>query len=233
MAIVLCDKGHYYDDVMNTKCPVCMRSCNFDDVSRMQKVLEGEEMNRLAMEYVRKSAGTNSSMEVHPQIAESEILLKDQNKNNLEKQIIDEKQQDAERNRKFQDDDEKTVGIYSYGKEKSYVTGWIVCVEGRLQGKHFALFSGFNRIGKGLQNDISLLGGKGQIAEQDHFSIVYEERGNRFYLIPQNGTVEVEGMNIGKTIQLHTSEDLVIGEERFVFIAFCEDGRSWQTWRYK
>lgn len=129
---------------------------------------------------------------------------------------------------KVEMDDEKTVGIYSVNAAVKKVCGWIVCMSGELQGKDFPLYTGFNRIGSGFDNDI-VIKNDSNIEKKEHASIVYENKKNTFYIVPQEANfVYVNGELKTNACEIKSSDTMEIGETKFTFIAFCVGERKWE-----
>ena len=106
--------------------------------------------------------------------------------------------------------DEKTIGFASDRKKDYFVTGWAVCTEGPERGRAYSLYYGYNTINKDC-------------------SIIYEDRKNKFFLIPEeHGTTMLNECEIQKVTELHTGDTIRTGESRLEFVAFCRDERKWE-----
>lgn len=124
-------------------------------------------------------------------------------------------------------DEGLTIGVYSDFHGNDFVTGWIVCVDGPDKGRDYRLHQGYNRVGRGMNMDIcpenDLL-----ISRSNHCSIVYEEKKNQFYFIPEPGQISYLNQNLAETVsQLKTGDTFQIGKSEFEFVAFCREGRRW------
>lgn len=106
--------------------------------------------------------------------------------------------------------DEKTIGFASERKKDYFVTGWAVCTEGPERGRTYSLYFGYNTINKNC-------------------SIIYEDRKNKFFLIPEEHViVTINESEINKVTELHTGDIIRIGENKLEFVAFCRDDRKWE-----
>lgn len=109
-----------------------------------------------------------------------------------------------------EDVDEKTIGFSTDRRRDYFVTGWMVCVEGTERGRVFNLYYGYNSIGK-------------------YCSVIYEDRKNRFYVMPDEHRVTLHNeCEIEKITELHTGDSIRVGECKMEFIAFCKDDRRWE-----
>lgn len=79
------------------------------------------------------------------------------------------------------DEDGKTIGIYSGARGNDYVTGWLVCLKGPEKGRDYRLHHGFNRVGRGLGMDVAIMDDPA-VSRDCHCSVVYDGVGNRFSL---------------------------------------------------
>ena len=74
--------------------------------------------------------------------------------------------------KRSENEDDKTVGIYSRFTGNDFVTGWLVCTKGAERGRDYRLHYGFNRIGRGLMMDVCILEDE-MISRNMHCSVVY------------------------------------------------------------
>ena len=124
-------------------------------------------------------------------------------------------------------DDQKTVGLFARQSGKDFVTGWLVCTEGKEKGRDYRLHNGNNWIGRSFRMDVCVVDDS-LISRENHATIVYDYRSNRFFLTPGKGTVtRVNGETLVKARELKKRDEIALGESKFVFIPFCEEGCSW------
>lgn len=125
-----------------------------------------------------------------------------------------------------------------------YTTGWLVCADGPEKGRDYRLKFGFNRIGR--RHDLEVCIFEDQAISRDvHCSLVYEEKGNTFYLVPGEGTatymlVQEELLDSSGKISRGTREEILtepailhagdrfrIGGTMLEFIPYCREGVAW------
>ena len=126
------------------------------------------------------------------------------------------------------DDDQKTIGLYSDLRGNDLVTGWIVCVEGPERGRDHRLFHGFNRIGRGAGMQISIEADP-SVSRSNQCAVVYDSRGNTFYLVPEKGNqVLLNGNPLRMPAELKAGDLITIGHGIYEFVPFCREGRVWE-----
>lgn len=113
--------------------------------------------------------------------------------------------------------------------EAYFVTGWLVCISGPDTGHCFNLFHGYNTAGRSQENRICLEKDN-MIDEEVHFSIIYDDRKNRFFLLPEStlGSVYLNGQLQTEAVQIYTGNIIQAGNTEFEFVAFCRDNRRWK-----
>jgi len=191
VAIVRCEKGHFYDDIKYSKCPHCGVSINLNTQSKLTGGFDIREGLTQA-----KQADTSNI---------SDLITV----------------------RKSDDDDVKTVGIYSKSHDADPVVGWLVCTEGTEKGRDYRLHHGRNFVGRGLTMDISIQADE-QISRENHFSIVYDPKTGIFTAVSGEGTVtDINDKLLRGTEELKDDDIISVGATRLVFIAFCKENRKW------
>lgn len=128
-----------------------------------------------------------------------------------------------------QADEGLTIGVFSPSKGNDYVVGWLVCIEGADKGRDFRLRHGFNHIGRGGKCDI-LLENDHKISRSVHCSIIYEDKKNCFYLMPEQGQLTYYNDKLLENpVTLSSYDTFEIGESRLQFVAFCGGDRRWEV----
>lgn len=204
--VVKCARGHFYDRDVFIKCPHCERKTEeWDTLGTEYR----KEVSRYAREYLNENRG--SSLERTQKEAEKPYVL-----------------ETGMKTVKGAKDDGKTIGFAAGHQSNYFVTGWLVCVKGPDTGHVFNLYYGYNTVGYSRENEICLLEDV-TIGRKTHCTIVYEDRNNQFYLIPEkdcdtclNGTEQKE------PAELHSGDSIHIGVSDFEFVAFCRDNRKWE-----
>lgn len=124
-------------------------------------------------------------------------------------------------------DSEKTVAYTEYDAP-GLLTGWLVCVAGSMKGKDYRVYSGFNRIGRNLDSDIVIQ--DPSVAGTMHCAVVYDEKGECFYLVPGKGTNTYLNQEVLQmAVELHERDRIEIGGSVLEFVPFCKGERTWKT----
>lgn len=126
-------------------------------------------------------------------------------------------------------DDDKTVGAYSFEKGTQLLAGWLVCTKGPNRGKDYKLFHGWNRIGRKFSMDIYIPDDL-KISADNHSAIVYDDRGNMFYLVNEQASLTyLNGTYTVESVEIKNGDLIQMGDSEFVFIAFCTEDRKWEN----
>jgi len=124
-------------------------------------------------------------------------------------------------------DSEKTVALSGYGVQELLV-GWLVCISGIGKGKDYRLYAGFNRIGRSMDSDICIQ--DPMVSNAVHCSVVYDEKGGLFYLVPGKGTLTYLNQDmVQSAVILQEGDKISIGESSLEFVPFCKGEHTWQT----
>lgn len=129
--------------------------------------------------------------------------------------------------RSVEDDGEKTVSYYSEFTGNNYVAGWLVCAEGNEKGRDYRVHFGFNRLGRSGRSDICISSDQG-IAENNHCSVVYDDRSNKFFAVPGKGTVTyLNGVILEKASELNSGDRISVSDTELDFIPYCGGDKKW------
>lgn len=214
--VVKCSNGHWYDSNVDLVCPHCKRengklALRLDDREEDDKTVSfigaDDDMEGLDQQIADSFTGGNGN-----EIAEFDFGMDD-----LDIDI------DIE-------DSDKTIalGFFGISEEICPVTGWLICTEGGEKGKDYRLHSGKNFIGASPKMDVVILKDK-QIAREKHASIVYDPKGNGFYIAAENANlVRLNHDIITKAEKLQENDRIRIGETELVFVPYCKEERRWQ-----
>ncbi|MGN0158193.1 MAG: FHA domain-containing protein [Brotaphodocola sp.] len=212
MAVIRCPRGHYYDGVRFSSCPHCGISIQEDMPEDTGK--ESSAKHQKARSGLFGWLDRDKTVALTP---EKKMPDEDDRTIALEAMVSGSV-----------DDDVKTVGVYSGAKGNDFVTGWLVCVEGPEKGRDYRLHHGFNRIGRDFGMDIQIADDPA-ITRKNHCSIVYDDRGNQFSLVPSTGALTYfKGSLLTKTEKLQMGDVITMGSSTFEFIPFCRKGRVWE-----
>lgn len=203
MAIIRCDRGHFYDSAKYDNCPTC-KSLDLRTSELMRELHTGIP-----------DTGSEQNEEVTMPLFQSggETIEVGGERRHVSGGAAD--------------DDEVTVALFSKSSGTAYVTGWIVCVKGPLMGRDYRIHHGMNRVGLSMNSDICLSGASG-ISMLKHCSIVYDEKSNRFYLVPDNGLVYIGEEAVPQPRELSLGDIIQIGNCSFEFVPFCREGHLWK-----
>ena len=122
---------------------------------------------------------------------------------------------------------EKTIGIFTDETNNVLTTGWLVCISGAEKGKSYTLHSGRNFVGRSLNMDV-VLSDDVSISREKHFSIVYDPRSVRFYLVAGSGYTYKNEQLISMDNELFEGDIIRAGQNQYIFIPFCKEGREWE-----
>lgn len=211
--IVKCSYGHYYDSIEFSKCPHC-ETKNFD---RKESSQYKQQISKYAWAYIQEqitkvqsdSFVQKKSSRPRNEVLDETFTLKDP----MKRRIMG---------------GERTVGFTFKDKKDYFVIGWLVCTEGPDIGHSFNLYYGYNTIGCRITNSIFFMDDDGSAAKDVYCSIVYEDKKNQSYLVPEKDTkIFLNGMLIEKPEILLSGDIIRIGQTEFEFIAFCRENRKW------
>lgn len=124
-------------------------------------------------------------------------------------------------------DSEKTVALTEYEKPELLV-GWLVCISGPMKGKDYRLYCGFNRLGRNMDSDICVQ--DPEVAGTMHCAVVYDEKGECFYLTPGKGSSTYLNQEaIQKAVKLQERDRIQVGSSILEFVPFCKGDYTWKT----
>ncbi|MDO5133338.1 MAG: FHA domain-containing protein [Eubacteriales bacterium] len=120
-------------------------------------------------------------------------------------------------------DDGKTKFV-----ERPKVVGWLVCTGGTMEGKSYNLYSKQNTVGRAPLSDVHIEGDS--TISDKHCLIAYDERHNRFTLVPKTETnlMSLNGEYVRKATRLSSFDRIEMGKSSFLFVALCGDQFTWK-----
>lgn len=199
--ITRCNNGHWYDTGVHKECPHCRQA--------------GERLG-IRINDMEEDDKTVS-------LAESDLTLEAELADIINSPVIQ-----AEGGLSAEDDD-KTVAFGFFGMAKmSPVTGWLVCMNGTDRGRDHRLHAGKNFIGRGTSMDVLLVEDKA-VARDKHCSVIYDPKGDVFYVSREGGNlVYLNGKVLDTSAQLNEGDTITVGNTELLFIPFCREGRIWE-----
>lgn len=214
MAVVRCSQGHYYDDEKFSRCPHCGIFAGVEE--KKNKSMEKKGF------FSMLSGAKDDSKTVARQENSYKNIKQSEDTVTVSMESIDKAPL------KKPSDDGKTVGMFSAAKGNDYVTGWLVCIDGVEKGRDFRLRHGFNWIGRDYDMDI-ILPDDISVSRQKHCAIVYDDRGNNFSIVPNDGNeLYKNGKPVNDPEIIKTGDVIKVGMHSYEFIAFCREGREWE-----
>ena len=111
---------------------------------------------------------------------------------------------------------------------KGKVIGWLVCIEGKEIGLDYRLVSGYNWVGQSENMEIPL--DDPSVAEDHHCALVYDEKHNCLFLVPQEGhDLELNDEILSQPVVISHMDKITIGHAKFYYVAFCQGDRTWKN----
>lgn len=111
---------------------------------------------------------------------------------------------------------------------KRKTVGWLVCIEGAMEGESFTLYEGDNHIGRGSNMDVALSKEK-TVSRENHAVITYNTQDQTFTLSAKNhlDTTFYNNAPLTENKQLISKDSVRVGDCTLLFIALCDDTFSW------
>jgi pSer/pThr/pTyr-binding forkhead associated (FHA) protein len=109
------------------------------------------------------------------------------------------------------------------------VVGWLVCIDGTEKGKDFRVWAKNNTIGRSEKMDVCIKG-DATISRENHARLAYDEKHNKFHLIPAESTNNIylndEPIYVPSVLEAY--DVIELGESRFIFVPLCNDRFDWK-----
>ena len=108
-------------------------------------------------------------------------------------------------------------------------TGWLVAIKGPGKGAVLTVGIGNNGVGRGDEPRITIPFNDNEISRGQSFSVVYDPKHRRYYLLPGNGKtlVYVEDQPVLERLDLVSGMYFQVGQTTFRFVALCDENFSW------
>ncbi len=129
-------------------------------------------------------------------------------------------------------DSSRTIAIYGDLCEEEPVVGWLVCINGAHFGQSFQLIAGKNRIGRSPMMDVALMDDD-SVSRDTHATIIYEPKKRIFILMAgeSKGLTYCNDELILEHAELHSYDQIQLGECRLVFVPFCCEKFTWDSFQ--
>jgi hypothetical protein len=225
MAIVKCNNGHFYDDVLyHGRCPHCKAE---SELLKAGKTID-EDDKTVAMTQEEIHIQTGQAKEI-PLPLPGQNAESGQTTASAIGQMFDKALSETYAPAGLEEEDEdKTLSFFSGSQTVEPVTGWLVCVSGNENGKDYRLHTGKNFIGRSLTMDVPIVGDK-TVARNKHCSVIYDPKHNTFYLSGESGNiVYLNDKTIENFVQLKENDVLRVGMTELVFVPYCKEERQWK-----
>lgn len=199
--ITRCNKGHWYDTSVSKECPHCKQA--------------GQRLG-IQLNDMEEDDKTISLAEV-----DSSLGAELGNMMNVSSIPAEGGQSD--------EDDDKTIAFgFFHITEISPVAGWLICMTGTERGRDYRLHAGKNFVGRGTSMDVLMADDK-TIARDKHCSVIYDPKGNAFYVSREGGNlVYLNGRILDDSQELQEGDEITIGNTKLMFVPFCREGRTWE-----
>ncbi len=123
---------------------------------------------------------------------------------------------------------DKTIGVFFSQYDFNPVTAWLVCIEGDLRGKSYEVHMNRNFVGRNKLMDIAVSDDL-TVSRENHFSIVFEVKTNRFYVQSGEGSISVNGVSVNSSAEIFENDILEFGKSKYLFIPYCNERRNWNN----
>jgi len=113
--------------------------------------------------------------------------------------------------------------------ETGPVVGWLVCVEGAVRGRDFRLRSEGNFIGRGPENDV-VVPGDDEISRFKHACVFFDPVRRSFVLHKGESTrksLHLNGVSVYEPMALHAGDRVRLGTTVLCFLPFCGPDFGW------
>lgn len=207
--VIKCNKGHWYDAAVHANCPHCER-----ENGRLGVLVDRVEEDDKTVSFMDLDGSLED--QVSGSIQSSQDTVDDFDIPDLFGST--------------QEEDDKTMafGFFGVAEEIQPVVGWLICISGEETGKDYRLHSGKNFIGRSNRMDVVLLKDP-EIAREKHAAVVYDPRGHKFYLSPEEGNfVYLNGVLLKESTQIKENDCIQAGKTEMVFVPYCKEERRWQ-----
>ena len=113
-------------------------------------------------------------------------------------------------------------------EEEKFIYAWLVCIEGKRQGKAYNITAGKNYIGQNDTMNIQVLGDE-DIRDRKHAVVAYDIRGLQGTLLGEEsmGFVRLNGTAIYTSKDLKEGDILEIGKSKFFYFDFAREYHQW------
>ncbi|MBP3622256.1 MAG: FHA domain-containing protein [Lachnospiraceae bacterium] len=222
MNLKRCEKGHFYDVDKFGSCPHCQGGgASADDDMKSTVRYSADDSQGVTIPATAAYSNT-AAVEEFVTIPSAEA--------NQSKSLSDfVKSVNNQQAAPVMEDESATIRWSPENVKCEPVVGWLVCISGEDAGKHFALKSGRNFIGRGNNMDVVLANDK-SVSRDKHAIILYEPRKREFLAQPGESRelFYVNDEVVLNTEKLKAYDKLLIGATELYFVPFCGEIFAWE-----
>lgn len=221
MNLKRCENNHYYDASKFERCPHCQSNGGTGFSVDFQ-----QEMNPYYLNEERPTEAQRSHDNTGVTIPDSGIIMDGSKGGSLADAVSQTVPYAGE------DDDPKTVGVYTKAMGIEPVVGWLVCIEGSYFGKSFQLKASKNFIGRGQKMDV-VLADDSSVSRDKHAIVLYVPKQREF--IAQAGeSRELFYLNdevVLNAAKMKQYDVLSIGNTKLMLFQCCGPDFSWDDYK--
>jgi hypothetical protein len=109
-------------------------------------------------------------------------------------------------------------------------TGWLVATEGPGKGAVLTVGIGNNGVGRGDGARVMIPFNDKEISRGQSFSVVYDPKHRRYYLLPGSGKTLVyfDEQPVLERLDLKSGMSFQVGQTTFRFIGLCDENFDWE-----
>ena len=109
-------------------------------------------------------------------------------------------------------------------------TGWLVATEGPGKGAVLTVGIGNNGVGRGDGARVTIPFNDKEISRGQSFSVVYDPKHRRYYLLPGSGKTLVyfDEQPVLERLDLKSGMAFQVGQTTFRFIGLCDENFDWE-----
>jgi hypothetical protein len=109
-------------------------------------------------------------------------------------------------------------------------TGWLIATTGPGKGTVLTIGIGNNGVGRGDEPRITIPFDDKEISRGQSFSVVYDPKHRRYYLLPGSGKTLVyfDDQPVLERLDIVSGMSFQVGQTKFRFVALCDETFDWE-----
>lgn len=115
------------------------------------------------------------------------------------------------------------------GKKVSPTVGWLICIKGPAKGQDFKLHTGWNYIGRGIENEVNIPDPK--VGRSNMAKLAYDHIGKTFLIAPGDNTRNLTYMSNKPLLMptpINAYDTIKLGDSDLLFVPLCGPQFSWE-----